>query len=149
MDAVWSWGIAGLILLAAELATGTLYILWFGIAGLVVSLLLWINPTLAVAWQLFWFAVLSLVSLLAWKKFEKKQPAASRLGQSQGEEIGRIGIISMPVSADLNGRIRFAQGVMGSREWTAISQETLLEGEEAVIAGIEGNALRVTKKPTA
>jgi membrane protein implicated in regulation of membrane protease activity len=32
LDAMWIWGAIGLILLAAEMATGTIYLLWFGIA---------------------------------------------------------------------------------------------------------------------
>ncbi|MDP2248747.1 MAG: NfeD family protein, partial [Nitrosomonadales bacterium] len=35
MESTWLWGILGLILLAVEMATGTFYILWFGIAALI------------------------------------------------------------------------------------------------------------------
>ena len=81
MDAVWIWGIFGLVLLSAELATGTLYILWFGLAALIISALLWLFPGISLAAQLLLFAGLSLSTLLIWKKFELSQPA-SRLGQA-------------------------------------------------------------------
>jgi inner membrane protein len=144
LDAVWIWGIFGLVLLSAELATGTLYILWFGLAALIISALLWLFPGISLAAQLLLFAGLSLSTLLIWKKFERSQPA-SRLGQAQGEEIGRTGQIVVAVSPEQCGRIRFTQGVMGSKEWTAISSQPLALGEEAEITSIEGNALRVKK----
>ncbi len=147
MDAIWIWGIFGLVLLSAELATGTLYILWFGLAALIISGLLWLYPAISLGVQLMLFASLSLSTLLIWKKFERQQPA-SRLGQAQGEEIGRTGQIVVAVSPEQCGRIRFAQGVMGSKEWTAISSQQLTVGEEAEITSIEGNALRVKRAST-
>jgi membrane protein implicated in regulation of membrane protease activity len=104
-------------------------------------------PTLAVPVQLFLFAALSLGSLAIWKMYYKKTDPDSRIGQSQSDEIGRIGTIIEPVSLKQNGRIKFAQGVMGSREWAAISSEDLEVGAEAAITAIVGNALRVQRKP--
>lgn len=144
---MWVWGILGLILLAVEMATGTFYILWFGIAALCIGAGLWIMPSLPVPVQLFLFAALSLGSLAIWKMYYKKTDPDSRIGQSQSDEIGRVGTIIEPVSPKQNGRIKFPQGVMGSREWAAISGEELELGAEAIITAIEGNALRVQRKP--
>jgi membrane protein implicated in regulation of membrane protease activity len=147
LEPIWMWGILGFILLAIEMATGTFYILWFGISALCISIALWIMPALPVTVQLFLFAALSLGSLAIWKLYYKKTSTSSRVGQSQGDEIGRVGTITEAVSAKQNGRIKFAQGVMGSRDWTAIATEDIETGAEAVITGIEGNALRVQRKP--
>lgn len=146
MDMIWAWGVLGLILLGLEMATGTFYILWFGVAGLLVAGLTWLAPSMSLTLQVFLFAVLSLGSLLIWKQFYKKDEVDLRVGQSQGDEIGRLGTITEAVSAKQNGKIKFAQGVMGSREWAAIATEDLEVGAEAVIVAIEGNALRVTRK---
>ena len=148
MEPVWIWGILGLILLATEMASGTFYILWFGIAALCVSTALWVFPAMHSSMQLFMFAALSLGALAIWKLHYKRTSVDLHVGQSQGDDIGRIGIISEPVSLKQNGRIRFAQGVMGSREWAAIADEEIEVGAEAVIISIEGNALRVRHKPT-
>jgi hypothetical protein len=129
------------------MATGTFYILWFGIAALCLSAALWLFPATSIALQLFLFAALSLSSLAIWRLNYKKTSTSSRVGQSQGDEIGRVGTIIEPVSLKKNGRIQFAQGVMGSREWAAIANEDIETGAEAVIIGIEGNALRVQRKP--
>ncbi len=146
LEPIWVWGILGLILLAVEMASGTFYILWFGIAALCMCAALWLFPGMSVSWQLFVFAALSCSSLAIWKLSYKKTSADLLVGQSQGEEIGRSGTITEPVSRKRNGRISFAQGVMGSRDWAAIADEDIEAGADAVITGIEGNALRVRRK---
>ena len=146
MDALWVWGILGLILLAFEMATGTFYIFWFGIAALILAGALSIFPSINVALQLLLYSVLSLGSLAIWRRFYKKTGTDLKIGQSEGDEIGRVGIIIEAVSARKNGRIQFAQGVMGSREWAAIANEDIEVGADAVITGIEGNSLRVKKQ---
>lgn len=148
MSAAWAWGVAGLVLLALEMATGTFYIVWFGIAALCVALAITLLPGINIALQLLLFAILSLGSLALWKTFYKKYSTDLKIGQSHGDDIGRTGTIIEAVSLRENGRIRFAQGVMGSREWTAIASEDIEVGVDAVIVGIEGNSLRVQRKPS-
>lgn len=143
VEAMWLWGAVGLVLLAAEMATGTFYMLWFGIAALCVSVATWLFPELTSAIQFTIFAVLSLVSLNIWKLYYKETDTHSRIGQAQGEEIGRIGTVIETCSKTHNGKIRFTQGVMGSREWTAASDETIDVGSNAVVIAVEGNILRV------
>ena len=60
-------------------------------------------------------------------------------------KVGRVGTIVEAVNRKQNGRIQFAQGVMGSREWTAISEEELEVGCEAEITAVVGNALTVKR----
>lgn len=143
IEAMWLWGVIGLVLLAAEMATGTFYILWFGIAALCVSVATWLFPELTSAIQFMIFAVLSLGSLNIWKLYYKKTETNSPIGQAQGEEIGRIGTVIEICSKTHNGKIRFTQGVMGSREWTAASDETIEVGSNAAVIAVEGNILRV------
>lgn len=143
---LWSWAILGLILLGLEMLTGTFYILWFGIAALCVALLIAVFPATSTATQLLAFAVLALTSLAVWKLKYARQKPRLRVGQSRGDEIGRVGRISQGVSPEQQGRIEFTLPVMGSREWTAVSDEKIEPGEEAEIVGIEGNYLRVKRK---
>jgi inner membrane protein len=146
LEPIWLWGILGLILLAVEMATGTFYILWFGVSALCMSLALLIFPQIHIDLQFFMFGALSLSSLAIWKLHYKRNATNDlRVGQSQGDEVGRVGTIIEPVSNKQNGRIEFAQGVMGSRVWTAISSETLEAGAEAEIVAIVGNALQVKR----
>lgn len=143
IDGIWMWSILGVILLAAEIATGTIYILWFGISALCVSLALFLIPSLSTTAQLLLFSALSIGSLAIWKLYFKKKEVHHRIGQSQGEEIGRVGIMKKGCSSTENGMITFSQGLMGSKKWTAVSSETIKAGQEAKVVAVEGNSLRV------
>jgi membrane protein implicated in regulation of membrane protease activity len=91
------------------------------------------------------FAVLSFSSLAIWKLNYKKTETHSRVGQAQGEEIGRTGTVIVACSPSANGKISFTQGLMGSREWPAIADETIEAGSDAIVVAVEGNALRIKK----
>lgn len=143
IEAMWLWGAIGLILLATEMATGTFYVLWFGVAALIVAILTWLAPNMSISVQLFLFAVLSIGSLFVWRTYYKKTSSDSRVGQAQGEEVGRVGTMIEPVNPTQIGRIQFTQGVMGSREWAAVANEAIEAGAQAVVVAVEGNSLRV------
>lgn len=143
MHQSWLWGSIGLILLALEMATGTFYILWFGVAGLLLAGLVWLLPEMPLSIQLVWYAVTSLGSLYVWRRWYKRTSPDSSIGQSQGEEIGRTGTVIAAISADQRGRIQFTQGLMGSREWVAVADCDIAVGDKAEVVAIEGNSLRV------
>ena len=146
MEPMWMWAALGIILLAVEMVTVTFYVFWFGIAALCVALALWLFPNMPVAAQYMAFAVLSLGSLAIWRLNYKKTSTDTRVGQSQGDEIGRVGTVIETASLQQNGKIRFAQGLMGSREWAAIADETIEAGSDASVVAVVGNALKITKK---
>ncbi|MES2637645.1 MAG: NfeD family protein [Pseudomonadota bacterium] len=145
IDAMWIWGAIGLLLLAVEIATGTMYVLWFGISALCVAIATWLFPNMPTAIQFAIFAALSIGALVIWRINYKKTETHSRIGQAQGEEIGRTGTVIESVSANQNGKISFAQGLMGSRDWVAVANETIEVGSQAKVVAVEGNALRITK----
>ena len=145
INAMWIWVAIGLLLLAAEIATGTVYVLWFGISALCVAVATWLFPQMPPAIQFVIFAALSIGSLAIWKLFYKKTETHSRIGQAQGEEIGRTGTVIEPVNPNHNGKISFTQGLMGSREWVAVANEMIEAGSQAKVIAVEGNALRITK----
>ena len=145
IEAMWIWGAIGLILLGVEMWTGTFYILWFGVAALCLTLVMGLNPELNKATQFALFAALSLGSLAVWRLNYKKNPVDACFGQARGEEIGRVGIVIEECSANQEGKISFTQGVMGSRIWSAISDESLDVGSSAKIVAVEGNTLRIVK----
>ncbi len=145
-EIIWAWAILGLILLVMEiLVAGTLYALWFGIAAFCMAGLIWLFPEMPYAMQFIIFAALSLGSLAIWRRYYKKTDINYRVGQAQGEEIGRIGIVVEATGPSQNGTIRFTQGLMGSREWTAISDEPIAQGCYASVVAVEGNMLRIVK----
>lgn len=146
IEAAWIWAVLGIILIAIEiLAIGTLYVLWFGIAAICLAIATWLFPNIPYAIQLISFAILSLSSLAIWRRYYQQTDTSSAVGQSQGEEIGRIGIVTETTSPTQNGLIRFTQGLMGSREWVAVSDEAIEINSQAKVVAVEGNTLRIAK----
>lgn len=145
-EPMWAWAILGIILLAAEIMiTGTLYTLWFSISALCVSALLWLFPDTSYAIQFTVFAVLSLGALFIWRRYYKKTDTSYRIGQSQGEEIGRVGVVTVTTGPSQTGSIHFTQGLMGSKEWMAVSDTPIEAGSNAAVVAVEGNSLRIVK----
>lgn len=142
MTTLWWWCGLGLILLCVEMLLGTLYFLWLGIAALVMAMLCAVFTEMPLALQALNYAVLSAVALGVMRKLEKRKPAL-RVGQAQGEEIGREGIVTVAISPQQAGKIRFSQGVLGSREWVAYADTAIAEQQAAKIVAVEGNSLRV------
>lgn len=143
IDGMWVWGAIGLVLLAVEMATGTFYVLWFGIAALCTAIAVWMFPNMPHAIQFVMFAALAISSLAIWKLNYKKTETHSRVGQAQGEEIGRIGTVFEACGPHQNGKIRFTQGLMGAKEWAAISNQSISANTEARVIAVEGNTLRI------
>lgn len=143
VDSMWIWGALGLVLLTVEMATGTFYILWFGIAALCMAIAMWLFPDIPHALQFIIFAILSFGSLAIWKLNYKKNETHSRAGQSQGLEIGRTGKVIKACGPNQNGKISFTQGLMGSKEWVAVSNETIEIGASAEVIAVEGNSLKI------
>jgi inner membrane protein len=115
------------------------------VAALCIAIATWLFPDMQAAWQYGLFAALSLGSLAIWKRYYKQNETHSRIGQAQGEEIGRTGTVSKACGPNQLGKIQFAQGLMGSREWTAVSDEVIEINTTASVVAVEGNALRIQK----
>ena len=146
IEATWVWAVLGIVLIAVEiLAIGTLYILWFGIAAICLAIVTWLFPNIPHAIQFIAFAILSIGSLAIWRRYYKRTDSSSAVGQSQGEEIGRIGTVMQTSGPAQNGLIRFTQGLMGSREWVAVSDEVIEINCQAKVIAVEGNTLRIAK----
>ena len=65
MNATWIWGALGLVLI--EMATGTFYVLWFGIAARYVSVAMLVFLDMLQTIQFVMFAALSIGSFAIWK----------------------------------------------------------------------------------
>ena len=93
LNAMWIWAALGLVLLGVEMATGTFYVLWFGISALSVAIAMWMFPNIPQAMQLAMFAALSISSLAIWKLNYKKHETHSRVGQAQGRKLAALALL--------------------------------------------------------
>ena len=64
----WHWWALGAILLAVEIASTTQYLLWPGIAALIVGVLKFLDPALDGRLAVFLFAVIAVLATAVWKR---------------------------------------------------------------------------------
>lgn len=96
----WHWWILAAALIAFEVVLPTFYLLWTGIAAFVVGLALWLAPSLAWEIQVVIFAILSVLSIVMWRNYAKKNPAVSDepLLNRRGEQyVGRVVTLKEPI----------------------------------------------------
>lgn len=107
----WSWWVLGLALLAAELLLPGVFLVWIGLAAIAVglaSLGLWGNAWWPWEVQLLVFAALSVVFVLAGRRFYAGPAGGSdepMLNQRGATLVGRIATLGEPVR-DGRGRVR-------------------------------------------
>lgn len=95
----WAWIIAGAILLALEIAVPGAFMMWLGIAAVLVGV---IALLVAVSWQVqcVLFAVFALLSVPLWRKFARKvdpQTDAPLLNRRTDALVGRIFTLEKPI----------------------------------------------------
>jgi membrane protein implicated in regulation of membrane protease activity len=139
-----NWLMFGLVLMILETITGTFYLICFGVAAMVVAALTYLFD-LGFVGQLISFAGISPVVLKILLSKFKKNKKDLKVGQSEGEAIGKLGHIVGDVNPMNSGIIHFGTAIMGSRSWLVVSEETIKIGEAARVIGIEGNYLRVER----
>lgn len=107
----WSWWVLGFVLLAAELVAPGVFLIWIGVAALVVgilSLLLWEAGFWIWQVQLVLFALLSVAAVLLGRRFVLSTSETSDeplLNQRAESLVGRTAVLEKPI-AEGRGRIR-------------------------------------------
>lgn len=132
------WLVFGLILLIAEMASGTTYLLWPAVAAFITALISLSGGTTWVA-DMATFAVL--VIALTWfgrpivQRWRHDQ-AANGLNERSQTLIGTRGEIAS--FKDGAGSVKVADTV-----WRAVSDEALTPGQTVVIDSVDGATLKV------
>lgn len=138
----WNWWILGLVLLAAELAAPGVFLIWIGLAALVIgaaSLLLWEHALWSWQVQLILFAILSVIITLIGRRYygsddaRSDEPLLNRRGESL---VGRTATLVEPIREG-RGRIRLDD------TWWPVSGPDLPAGMRVRVAHWSGNELIV------
>jgi membrane protein implicated in regulation of membrane protease activity len=142
----WHWVILGVLLVLGELALTTFFVLWFGVAAIVVGVILFFAPALSLSWQILIWTVLSTLLAAVWFKYLKPLSIdRTKAGLSREAIVGEVGqVISVPVE-NRRGRMRFPAPILGNDEWQIISNESLSEGDRVRVKDVSGNSLVVEK----
>lgn len=142
----WNWMVLGFVLLVMEVIAPGVFMLWIGIAALligVVSLLIWDAAIWTGQVQVLAFLVLSLVSAYVGKKVVGRrdsitdQPLLNRRGQ---QLIGRMATLAEPIR---NGRGRIK---LGDTLWR-VSGPDLPAGTQVRVVGAADTDLELTVEP--
>ncbi|MEW5291155.1 NfeD family protein [Erwinia papayae] len=135
------WLAIGGLLLVAEMLGTSGYLLWSGMAALLVSLLVWLVP-LSWEWQSISFAILTVLSALGWyywlKSRQRKQPD-SFLNQRGGQLTGRRLTLDQPL-VDGFGHVK-----IGDSSWRVQAAEDYPAGTQVVVVAVEGITLQIIR----
>lgn len=144
---LWFWLSLGGVLLAAEMLGAGGYLLWSGVAALLVGALIWLLPALAWEWQGVIFAVLTVVVAYLWWYWLRRRPAAASggspvLNQRNRQLIGTRATLTEPMHNGM-GRIN-----IGDSSWRAQAAEDLPAGTEVEVVAVEGVTLVIRALPS-
>jgi membrane protein implicated in regulation of membrane protease activity len=143
----WHWLVFGMILIVAEIFIPSFTVFWFGLGALIVTVLLLLAPGVSFSWQLFVWAIASIVFTALWfTVIRPKMVDRTKAGISREAILGESGQVIKTPEAGGRGRVRFATPLLGSDEWPFICDEPLMTGDRVFVKEISGNTLIVEKR---
>jgi membrane protein implicated in regulation of membrane protease activity len=134
---MWSWLTVAAILLAAEVATGTGWLLWPSASAAVVAVVAYATRQLGLPGEAAAFAGLTIVSTLAAKRLlsNKTLQSGPDINDRAGELVGKIGK-AVGVFAGGQGRV-----MVDGAEWAAEVQGDLPHaGDKVQVVSVLGGA---------
>ena len=135
----WHWLILGGVLLLVEVAASGFFFLWMAVAAAITGLVLLVYPGLGWQYQLMLFSGLSVISIIAFRSYQRSnpestdQPALNRRGE---QYIGRSFTLEQPITNNV-GVIR-----VDDSTWR-ITGADLPAGSSVRVVGAEGVILKV------
>ncbi|WP_343682992.1 NfeD family protein [Acinetobacter baylyi] len=140
----WHWFVLGILLMLSELVITAFAALWFGIAAIMVSVLLWLFPMMGITTQVIMWIILSVLCTLLWFKFIKPLSIdKTKAGLSREATIGQIGMVIRVGLSHEQIVVRFALPVLGADEWNCRSLVPVEVGDRVCVVDIMGNDLVV------
>lgn len=138
----WYWWVLAIILLIAEITTGTTYVLWPATAAVIVGVAdIWL---LDGQWhiQLFLFAAITFVLTIYGTPFAKRWLQSGKtdhenLNKRGAQKVGQRAVVSVAFSGG-KGKVNY-----GDTQWIAESDTDLAEGTTVEIADVRGATMIV------
>ena len=104
----WHWWIIAVLLVIIEILAPTFFALWMAIAAFLTGVALFLMPEMQWEYQVFIFALLSVISIVVWRHYYIKNPIATDepLLNRRGEQyIGRVITLKEPI-IDGHGKVQ-------------------------------------------
>jgi len=135
----WHWWVIGIVLLGIEILAPGFWFLWMAVAAGIVGAVLFFLPDTSWQWQVLLFAVLSVVSMIGWRAYQRRYPTESdqpNLNRRGAQYIGRVFTLDEAI-VNGTGKIR-----VDDTTWkvTGGDQPT---GAKVKVTGVEGTVLTV------
>lgn len=136
----WFWLSLGLILGVTEMVAPGFFLMWLGLAALIVGILDYFLP-ITLAYQVAMFATLSVLTVFAGKKFLQKNPIESddaNLNDRGARMIGEIVTVVKPI-ANGHGRVKVGDSVWNARGMDAsMGASVRVIGSDGAVLLVEG-----------
>jgi len=135
----WHWLIIAVALIILEILIPGAYFLWMGISAVVVGGAMFVFPQMPILVQILIYAVLSVITVVMYKSYRKKnplvtdEPALNRRGE---QYIGRTFTLEEPI-VNGEGKIK-----VDDSTWK-ISGTDMVVGASVRVIAIEGSILKV------
>ena len=137
----WHWWLAGIVFFIIEILLPGIIFMWFGVAALVMGVIVLLFSGLPWEVQLISFSLLSIGSAVGWRLYQKKNPVITDnpdLNKRGQQFIGQIYELSTPIQNG-NGKAR-----VGDSVWKVKGPE-LPEGASVKVISVDGTILMVDK----
>jgi membrane protein implicated in regulation of membrane protease activity len=138
----WHWIIFGLILLIAEIFTGTFIMLGLGIGAILVGIIDVLLP-ISLNIELSIWSVASVIAIIMLFKYYKAHKIDSS-GQSN-YAIGVRGVVEEPIDANGRGKVKFNTPILGNTIWYATAKEDIPLLAQVQIVNVKGQLIEVEK----
>jgi membrane protein implicated in regulation of membrane protease activity len=133
------WLGLGLILMAAETIVPGAFLLWFGLAALLMGAIVWVLPDLHGVVQAVLFGGFALVAVQVYRTwFRSREPVGDQplLNRRSEQYVGRVFVLESAIENGF-GRIR-----VGDAMWT-VSGDPLPVGARVTVTAVDGMTLKV------
>ncbi len=134
----WFWLSLGLVLGVAEMVAPGFFLMWLGLAALIVGGLDDFRP-ITVAYQVAMFAIVSVLTVFAGKKFLRENPIETEDAKLNDRGARLTGEIVTVVEAITNGNGRVK---VGDSVWSARGVDAAI-GSRVRVTGADGAVLLV------
>ncbi len=135
----WHWLIIAVALIILEILIPGAYFLWMGISAVVVGGAMFVFPQMPILVQILIYAVLSVITVVMYKSYRKKNPVATdepALNRRGEQYIGRSFTLTEPI-VNGEGKIK-----VDDSTWK-ISGTDMVVGASVRVIAIEGSILKV------
>ena len=137
----WHWWTLGAALLILELIVPGMFFIWMGESAFVTGAILWLVPDMQTEYQIMTFSVLSVLSILVFRRYLKWRPIQSDrplLNQRTAQYVGRTFTLE---EAIVNGRGKIH---VDDSSWR-VEGEDCPKGAKVRVTDAEGVILKVER----